>query len=121
MSTPSPATLAKTPEPPYYAVIFSSIRNGVDAGYDATAERMMSLAPQQPGFLGVESVRDPATGLGITVSYWRDEVSIAAWRGQIEHRAAREMGRSLWYSEFELRVAKVERVSFKRPDSKEQQ
>jgi heme-degrading monooxygenase HmoA len=82
MSTPSPAALAKTPEPPYYAVIFSSIRNGIDAGYDAAAERMMSLAPQQPGFLGVESVRDPATGLGITVSYWRDEASIAAWRGQ---------------------------------------
>ncbi len=105
--------LARTPEPPYYAVIFTSVRTPGDQGYGETADRMMELAVQQPGFLGVESVRDPQTGLGITVSYWKDEASIAAWRAHGEHRHARERGRSTWYSDFELRVARVERASRK--------
>jgi heme-degrading monooxygenase HmoA len=90
----------------------------VEADYGATADRMMTLAAEQPGFLGVDSVRDPQSGVGITVSYWKDEASIAAWRNQAEHRAARELGRSTWYSDFELRVAKVERTSAKRSDSR---
>ena len=105
--------LAQTPEPPYYAVIFTSLRTPGDQGYGETADRMMELAVQQPGFLGVESVRDPQTGLGITVSYWKDEASIAAWRAHGEHREARERGRSTWYSDFELRVARVERANRK--------
>lgn len=100
---------ATTPEPPYYAVIFSSLRKGGDAGYGKTAERMMELAAQQPGYLGVESVRG-ADGFGITVSYWRDEESIRAWKRDAEHAEARRRGRTEWYEHFELRVAKVERA-----------
>lgn len=100
---------AKTPPPPYYAVIFTSQRQGDDDGYGATADRMVELAQQQPGYLGVESVRGE-DGLGITVSYWQDEASIAAWRKHLEHTAARERGRIAWYSHYELRVAKVERA-----------
>lgn len=101
---------ARTPKPPYYAVIFSSLRapDGA-AAYAATADRMVELAAQQPGYLGVESTRD-ADGFGITVSYWRDEASILAWRNQIEHTAARKRGRAEWYAQFELRVARVERA-----------
>ena len=100
---------ALTPEPPYYAVVFSSQRKEGDNGYGATADRMVELAAQQPGYLGVESVRD-ADGLGITVSYWQDEASILAWRRNAEHTLARERGRSEWYEHYELRVAKVERA-----------
>jgi heme-degrading monooxygenase HmoA len=103
---------ARTPEPPYWAVIFTSIRTGLDtdkdAGYAETATRLMELAVEQPGFLGAESARD---GLGITVSYWKDEASIAAWRRNVEHAAARRHGRDAWYSAFRLRVARVERDS----------
>ena len=102
------AAFAKLPEPPYYAVIFSSRRTSGDAGYAHMAERMVELAAQQPGFLGVESARED--GFGITVSYWTDEASIAAWRRHAEHRMAQEQGRAQWYEHYELRVARVERA-----------
>lgn len=109
MSAPDPTPFARLPEPPYYAVIFSSRRTPGEAGYGAMAERMVELAAQQPGFLGVESVRG-ADGFGITVSYWRSEEDIAAWRRHAEHRVAQEQGRAQWYEHFELRVARVERA-----------
>lgn len=108
------AKLARTPQPPYYAVIFTSVRTAEDNGYAAAADRMEQLAPEQPGYLGVESVRD-AAGVGITVSYWISEAAIAAWCRNAEHTIAREQGRAMWYQEYELRVAKVERAyGFKR-------
>ena len=100
---------AETPSPPYWAVIFSSRHSGDDTGYAAMAGRMLALARRQPGFLGVESSRD-TDGFGITVSYWRNEESIAAWRADTEHRLARRLGAERWYSHFEVRVAKVERA-----------
>ena len=96
-------------EPPYYAVIFTAQRTGVDAGYGETAERMVELASTQPGFIGVETTRDDA-GLGITVSYWRTLEDVAAWKRHLEHTAARDSGRARWYSRYELRVARVERA-----------
>lgn len=102
--------LAALPEPPYYAVIFASHRNGADEeGYAAMAQHMAQLAASQPGFLGLDSARG-ADGAGITVSYWRSAEDILAWRNNAEHAQARALGRSLWYSDFTLRVAKVERA-----------
>jgi len=111
----SDAKLATTPQPPYYAVIFSSVRTAQDdQGYGTAADRMMQLASDQPGYLGVDSVRD-ATGVGITVSYWSDEAAISAWRRHAEHTIVREQGRKSWYAQYELRVARVERAyGFKR-------
>lgn len=100
---------APRPEPPYYAVIFTSQRTGVDSGYGDMAERMVEMAARQPGYLGVESTRDDS-GLGITVSYWRSLEDIAAWRQVLAHAAARDLGRAQWYAHYELRVAKVERA-----------
>lgn len=102
-------TFASLPPPPYYAVIFSSLRTPGDQGYEQMAARMVELAAQQPGFLGVESARGE-DGFGITVSYWRSEDDIAAWRRHAEHRMAQEGGRTRWYEHFELRVARVERA-----------
>lgn len=103
------SSLARTPEPPYYAVIFSSRRSEGEHGYGAMAERMLQLAAQQPGFLGVESVRD-ASGFGITVSYWATEEAISAWKANMEHQAAQRGGKQLWYANYELRIARVERA-----------
>jgi heme-degrading monooxygenase HmoA len=100
---------ASLPAPPYYAVIFSSVRTAGDNGYDAMSERMVELAQQQPGYLGAESARD-AEGFGITVSYWADEASIRAWKANAEHRIAQETGIERWYEHYETRVAKVERA-----------
>lgn len=104
MSTP-----ARTPEPPYYAVIFTSTRTSVDEGYGDMSAKMVEMASQQPGFLGVESARGE-DGLGITVSYWESEEAIANWRKNADHRIAQSHGRDQWYEEFVTRVAKVERT-----------
>jgi heme-degrading monooxygenase HmoA len=98
--------LAKTPTPPYYAVIFTSIRTAGDNGYGKVADRMVTLAEQQPGFLGMESAREE---VGITVSYWQDLDSIKQWKQNVEHLGAQKMGREQWYETFKVRIAKVER------------
>ena len=99
---------AETPKPPYYAVIFASTMTGEDSsGYGEMAERMVALAQQQDGYLGVDSAREE---IGITVSYWRDEAAIKAWKQQVDHVEAREQGRGKWYGSYSLRVAKVERA-----------
>ncbi|WP_044870513.1 antibiotic biosynthesis monooxygenase [Pseudomonas sp. LFM046] len=100
--------IARTPEPPYYAVIFTSLRSESEQDYAETAGRMLELARDQPGFLGVESARG-ADGLGITVSYWSSEEAIRSWRAQAEHREAQRRGREEWYQAFRTRVAHVSR------------
>lgn len=101
--------LAQTPNPPYYAVIFTSVRRqGDEQAYQETAARMLTLAARQPGFLGVDSAR--SEGVGITVSFWRDEDAIKAWKNDLEHSEARRMGREYWYQQYSLRVARVERA-----------
>ena len=98
--------IAKTPTPPYYAVIFSSIRTKGDNGYSEMGDKMVELASEQEGFLGVESVREK---LRITVSYWKDLESIKKWKENAEHKIAREKGKTNWYKSFKTRIAKVER------------
>jgi heme-degrading monooxygenase HmoA len=104
-----PSRFAPRPELPYYAVIFTALRNHNDApGYEAAAARMVELAATMPGYIGVESTRDEL-GLGITVSYWQSLADIDRWRKHAEHTAARASGRKDWYDHYELRVARIER------------
>jgi heme-degrading monooxygenase HmoA len=98
--------IAATPSPPYYAVIFTSLRTAGDKGYGKMAEVMEKLAATQPGFLGIESARD---GLGITVSYWESLEAIAAWKANATHLVAQHRGRDAWYEEFKVRICRVER------------
>jgi heme-degrading monooxygenase HmoA len=99
--------ISETPKPPYYAVIFTSIRTSLgNDRYNEMSDLMFELAKKQDGFLGVESCRDK---LGITVSYWKDLASIKKWRENTEHSKARNKGRQLWYSQFKTRICKVER------------
>ena len=100
---------ASTPEPPYYAVVFTSTRTDGDHGYDEMAKRMVELGSRRDGFLGIESARG-ADGLGITVSYWRNEASILAWKRDEEHQKAQHAGQRTWYANYQVRIAKVERA-----------
>ena len=102
-------TLVHTPDPPYWAVIFTSRRTEGDRGYAAMAEQMERLAAQQPGYLGIETARG-LDGIGITVSYWASEAALRAWKANVEHRVAQDMGRREWYAEYTIRIAKVERA-----------
>jgi heme-degrading monooxygenase HmoA len=109
MSTFSSRRFATTPKPPYYAVIFTSQRTEGEQGYGGMADRMVELAAAQPGFLGVESARG-ADGLGVTVSYWESTQAIVDWKANAEHRIAQETGKTQWYEDYQVRVAKVERA-----------
>jgi len=101
--------LAKNPRLPYFAVVFTSLRTPDDPeGYAVMSDRMLQLAPAQPGFLGVETARGD-DGLGITVSYWSSLEAIHNWREHAEHRLAQLRGRSGWYREYRLRICRVER------------
>jgi heme-degrading monooxygenase HmoA len=114
--SPGSGSIAQTPDAPYYAVIFSSLRTEDDRGYGQMADRMVTLASQMPGFLGVESVRSP-DGLGITVSYWRSEDAIERWKAHSQHQVAQSAGKKVWYSEYVVRVAKIERAYGKLAES----
>ncbi len=98
--------IAKTPAPPYYAVIFTNTTTDNTEGYEEMAEQMVQLGRQQPGFLGIESARNE---IGITVSYWRDLDSIKQWKQHAEHLRAQKNGRRQWYASYTTRIALVER------------
>lgn len=100
-------SLATTPAPPYYAVIFSSQLNQPAEAYEETAERMLELAQQQPGFLGVDSARND---IGITVSYWQSLEDIQSWKQQSEHQLAQKKGRQAWYRCYTIRICRVEKA-----------
>lgn len=98
--------IANTPKPPYYAVIFTSLRTEGDNDYNAMSEHMVTLAQQQDGYLGHESARD---GIGITVSYWQSLETIKNWKQQAEHLVAQQKGRKEWYTHYKTRICLVER------------
>ena len=98
--------IAATPNPPYYAVVFSSTLTADSEGYAEMANTMAELAATQPGFLGLESARED---VGITVSYWQSLEAIKQWKANSEHLEAQRLGRKKWYQHFKLRIAKVER------------
>lgn len=96
---------AETPTPPYFAVIFTSVRHEGDGGYAEAARHILELASSQPGFLGFESARQE---IGISVSYWSSLEAISAWKDNAAHRLA--LGRAKeWYTSFRVRVCRVER------------
>ena len=98
--------IINTPQPPYYAVIFTSKKINEDRGYNKMSEKMVELVSQQDGFLGFESAREE---LGITVSYWKDKESIKKWKANLEHQEAQKLGKEIWYQQYKIRIAKVER------------
>ncbi|GAB3763631.1 heme-degrading monooxygenase HmoA [Nocardioides ginsengisegetis] len=100
--------IAPTPDPPYTAVVFTSLRTEGDHGYAHMADRMDALAARQPGYLGIESAREP-DGFGITVSYWASEDDARAWKQVAEHLVAQERGQHVWYAAYRVRIATVTR------------
>ena len=98
--------IAKTPAPPYYAVIFTNLRTTGDDGYSAISDKMVELAKKQPGYLGYESAREE---LGITISYWQSLEAIRNWKANVDHQLAQKYGREKWYSQYKTRICLVER------------
>ena len=94
-------------KPPYYAVIFTSVRTEGDNGYINMAVQMEELAKKQPGFIDIESAREQ---IGITVSYWESLKAIADWKANTDHLFAQQKGIKDWYSWYKVRVCLVERA-----------
>ena len=103
-------SISKTPPPPYYAVIFTTLKSDDLEGYQEMNERMFELAQQQKGYLGIESAR--GNPIGVSVTYWETLEDIAAWRENAEHKLAQAKGYAKWYKSFATRVARVERDNF---------
>lgn len=101
--------IAKTPTPPYYAVIFTTIQSDERDGYAEMNARMLELAKKEKGFLGIESAHDE---IGLSVTYWASLEDIARWKNHAEHKIAQAKGFEMWYQAFATRVAKVEVDSF---------
>ena len=101
--------ISKTPKPPYYAVIFTSINADVDhVEHTEMYHRMVELAATYDGFLGIEPARN-TDGSGVAAIYWKDTNSIAAFSRDPEHLIAKKKGREIWYSHYMIRICKVER------------
>jgi heme-degrading monooxygenase HmoA len=108
--------IAKTPKPPYYAVVFTSVNApGDHTEHARLSAHLAERAKTFEGFLGIEAVRG-ADGKGVTVVYYRDLESISEWAKDPEHQAAKKKGRELWYSHYLIRICKVER-DYGRADS----
>jgi heme-degrading monooxygenase HmoA len=101
--------IVKTPEPPYYAVIFSSLRTENNDEYLETFDNLMGSASELDDFLGMESVRD---GFGISVSYWKSIEGIREWKNNLQHIAAKRKGIEKWYESYMMRIARVDYDSY---------
>ncbi len=96
----------------YYAVIFTSKKTGFETGYEEMSKKMESLAKKQPGFIGMDSARNE---IGITISYWDSIEAIKDWKENLQHQTAQKIGKKKWYSEYHVRICKVEKeYSFKK-------
>lgn len=100
--------IAKTPEPPYYAVIAPAELQGDTRGYPETALRLMELAREVDGFLGIESCL--TANFSLAVSYWRSLEAIDTWRRNAHHLLAKDRGRQEWFAAYLTRIARVEQA-----------
>lgn len=89
------------------AVIFEVLPRDRNA-YLAIAARLKPELETMDGFISVErfeSLSQP--GKLLSLSFWRDEASVCAWREQTEHRQAQAAGRGGVFEDYRLRVASV--------------
>ncbi|WP_043642340.1 antibiotic biosynthesis monooxygenase family protein [Chromobacterium haemolyticum] len=91
------------------AVIFEvELAEGGRDGYLGWAERLGRELAAADGFLSIErfaSLNRPNKMLSL--SFWRDEEAVAAWRRLEPHRAAQRQGREALFADYRLRVAAV--------------
>ncbi|PKH26663.1 antibiotic biosynthesis monooxygenase [Enterobacterales bacterium CwR94] len=98
---------AKTPAPPYYAVMFTIQTSGKETDALAKADaRMMELASSTPGYLGAEGLEDEK-GFIILMSYWKDLDAIRAFRNNEEHKIIQQLGKETWFQKHTIRIAQV--------------
>lgn len=92
------------------AVMFEVwLKPGADAEYLEIAGELRSLLDHD-GLLSIERFGSLfEEGKMLSLSFWRDEASIAAWRNVAEHRLAQQAGRERLFERYRIRVAAVSR------------
>ena len=98
--------ILKTPEPPYYVVLFTAEMDDDLTDYDETNKVLKAEAEKIPGFLGVESAGNDSQH--ISAVYWESLEAIDRWRNHSEHMKAKQRGRDQWYKRYKLRICRVE-------------
>ena len=91
------------------AVIFEvTPHKGRYDDYLAIAGDLKPVLETMEGFISIERFQSLTTpGKVLSLSFWRDETAIAAWRNLGEHRAAQIKGRHKIFENYRLRVAGV--------------
>lgn len=108
--TDGASKFASTPQPPYYAVIFTIQLSGDDPeAYAATGKRMVQLASEQPGYLGAEGGKDDGDGFKVYICYWESLAAMEGWYHHSEHREAQKQGKAAWFRRYRIRIAKIEK------------
>ena len=94
-----------------FAVIFEvTMRDGKDQDYFDLAGALRPELEKIDGFVSIERFQSLATeGKYLSLSFWRDEDAIKAWRGHADHQVAQERGKAEIFAGFRIRVAEVAR------------
>ena len=90
-------------------VVFRS-RLTPEAGddYSEMAAEMLATATEMPGFVEFKSFKSD-DGERVSLVYWQDRETMAAWRNHPRHRIAQNAGRAKWYAAYKIEVAEIER------------
>lgn len=93
------------------AVIFEvEPRDGKKDAYLDIAADLRPILEQADGFISIERFESLVTpGKLLSLSFWRDEDAIRAWRNVEEHRAAQSAGRGSLFADYRIRIAEVVR------------
>ena len=95
---------------PQVVCIFRSVRSDHSAReYEQWSKRMDELVATMPGYVSHTSFRDGTSERGVTISYFQSMKDLVAWKNVSEHREAQDLGRSLFYTEYEIEVAEIVR------------
>ena len=102
-------------ELPYCAAILTVRLNSAHAAFEIMMDKMMQVATQQKGYLGMEQAQDEEN---IYISYWQDVDSIHAWQAHSLYTRAESLGENFWFEAYQLRVVEVrEQKNFVAPDN----
>lgn len=88
------------------AVIFEvTPRSGQAARYFDIAAALRPTLERIDGFISVERFESLSRpGVFLSLSYWRDEQALAAWRNEACHRAGQREGRDAVFADYRIRV-----------------
>ena len=91
------------------AVIFEvRPKDGHREAYLDIAATLRPELEKMDGFISIERFASLAEeGKILSLSFWRDEAAVRAWRNHADHRTAQATGRGEHFADYRLRVASV--------------